>query len=110
MKTLTAEEVAAKHNESVKAKADKAERTAAGSNSQGQLKSYVDRFISLAEQATDIRTDTSELAKEAKGNGFDPAAIKAIVKQQMEDEAKKAKREQRETIIDTYKNALGMLD
>lgn len=101
MKTLTAEEVAERHNATVPKK---------GHNSNAQLQSYVDRFKHLAEQADELREDTKELAKEAKGNGFDPAALKAIVKSQMESEEKRAKRETREAVIDTYKNALGILD
>lgn len=101
MKTLTAEEVAERHNAAVAKK---------GHNSNAQLQSYVERFKHLAEQADELREDTKELAKEAKGNGFDPGAIKAIVKRQMETEEKRGKRETKETVIDTYKNALGMLD
>jgi uncharacterized protein (UPF0335 family) len=106
MKTLTAAEVAAKHNATVTT----AKPPAPGHNSNGQLKSYVERFTTLAEQAEEIREDTKELAKEAKGNGFDPAAIKKIVKRQMEDESKRAKRESAEAVLDTYMAALGILD
>lgn len=105
MKTLTAEEVAARHNATVGDKPP-----AKGHNSHGQLKSYVERFTSLADQMDELRTDAKELAKEAKGNGFDPAAIKAIVKTNMETEEKREKRESRETIVDTYRTALGMLN
>jgi uncharacterized protein (UPF0335 family) len=99
--SLTAQEIADRHNAKVPAK---------GHNSEGQLKSYVERFTSLAEQAAELREDTAELAKEAKGNGFDAAAIKKIVKEQMETSEKRAKRETAETILDTYKSALGMLN
>lgn len=105
MKTLSAAEVAERHNASL---ADKVPRE--GHNSGGQLKSYVERFQHLAEQAEELREDGRELAKEAKGNGFDPAAIKLIVKEQMETADKKSKREAKEAVLDTYKNALGMLD
>lgn len=100
-RTLTAAEVAAKHNATLPPKTH---------NQSGQLGDYVKRFTNLAEQMDDLRTDTKELAAEAKSNGFDPAAIKAIVKQQMESDEKKAKREARESTIDTYRNALGILD
>lgn len=106
MKTLTAAEVAAKHNATVTA----AKPPAPGHNSNGQLKSYVERFTTLAEQAEEIREDTKELAKEAKSNGFEPSAIKAIVKRQMEDETKRKKRQDKEAILDTYMSALGILD
>lgn len=105
MKTLTAEEIAAKHNASI---ADKP--PAKGHNSEGQLKAYIERFTNVAEQMDELRQDAAELGKEAKGNGFDVAAIKAIVKQKMETADKRSKRQEKESIIDTYKNALGMLD
>jgi uncharacterized protein (UPF0335 family) len=105
MKTLTATEVAERHNASL---ANKTPRE--GHNSGGQLKSYVERFTHLAEQAAELREDSKELAKEAKGNGFDAGAIKRIVKRQMEDESQRAKRETLETVVDTYMNALGMLN
>lgn len=104
MKTLTAAEVAAKHNATV------TKTPAAGHNSNGQLKSYVERFRTLAEQRAEVRDDEKELEKEAKGNGFDAAAIKAIVKREMEDETKRKKRQDKEAILDTYMSALGILD
>lgn len=102
MKTLTAAEVAAKHNATV--------TPTAGHNSNGQLKSYVTRFTKLAEQRAEVREDEKELEKEAKGNGFDAGAIKAIVKREMEDETKRKKRQDKEMILDTYMASLGILD
>lgn len=105
MAGLTAQEISDRHNAKV------AEKTPVkGHNSEGQLKSYVERFTHLAEQAAELREDTAELAKEAKGNGFDAGAIKKIVKEQMETAEKRAKRETAETVLDTYKSALGMLN
>ena len=103
--TLTAQEISDRHNAKVAEKAP-----AKGHNSEGQLKSYVERFTHLAEQAAELREDIAELGKEAKGNGFDAAAIKKIVKEQMETAEKRAKRETAEVVLDTYKNALGMLN
>lgn len=103
--SLTAQEVSDRHNAKV------AEKTPAkGHNSQGQLQSYVERFTSLAEQAAELREDTKELAAEAKSAGFDAAAIKKIVKVKMETAAQRSKREDSEMVLDTYRNALGMLD
>jgi uncharacterized protein (UPF0335 family) len=106
MKTLTAAEVAAKHNATV----TDAKSPATGHNSNGQLKSYVERFKTLAEQADEIRQDVKELGQEAKGNGFDPAAIKHIVKLEMETADKRSKRQAKEAVLDTYLSALGILD
>lgn len=101
MKTLTAQEISERHNASLPPK---------NHNSEGQLKAYVERFQHLAEQAAELREDTAELAKEAKGNGFDAAAIKKIVKEKMETAEKRSKRENAETVLDTYRTALGMLN
>lgn len=106
MKTLTAAEVAEKHNASLAA----GKTPGVGHNTNGQLKSYVERFVHLAEQAAELREDTAELSKEAKGNGFDPAAIKKIAKEHMETAEKRTKREHAEAVIDTYRTALGMLN
>ncbi len=75
----------------------------------GQLKSYIDRLVSLAEAKRDNAEDTGEVLKEAKSNGFDPTALRAIVKLQMEDDSKRAKRVERETNLETYMAALGLL-
>lgn len=101
MKTLTAAEIAAKHNASLPPK---------NHNTSGQLASYVERFKTLAEQRAELGEDLKELAKEAKSNGFDAGAIKKIVKLKMEDADKRSKREAAETVLDTYKTSLGMLD
>jgi uncharacterized protein (UPF0335 family) len=100
-RTLTAAEVAAKHNGSLPPKHH---------NQSGQLQSYIERFENLAQQMADLRDDQKELSQEAKSNGFEPAAIKAIVKRRMESAEQKVKREARESTIDTYMNALGMVD
>lgn len=101
MKTLSAAEIAERHNASLPPK---------NHNQSGQLQAYVERFQHLAEQQEELREDTKELAKEAKGNGFDVAALKAIVKRNMETADQRSKRETKETVLDTYKNSLGMLD
>lgn len=102
---MTAKEVSERHN--LKLLEDAPPK---GHNSNGQLKAYVERFTHLAEEAAELREDLAELAKEAKGNGFDAGAIKKIVKEQMETAEKRAKRETAETVLDTYKTALGMLN
>lgn len=96
---LTAQEISDKHNATLPPKEH---------NSKGQLKAYVDRFNNLADRADEVREDTKELAAEAKGNGFDVAAIKKIVKLAREDADKKSKRENAEAVFDTYAASLGL--
>ena len=80
-----------------------------GSNSSAQLKSIIERAVRLEEEKKTITVDLKELYLEAKSNGFEPAALKALVKEQLEEDSKKAKREEREAIIETYRNALAGL-
>lgn len=104
MKTLTAEEISARHN------AKLAEAPKPGHNSNAQLKDYVARFLAIAEQQESLREDLKELSAEAKDHDLNPAAIKKIVKTKMETAEKREKREAVESTVDTYKMALGMLN
>ena len=72
----------------------------------GQLKSIVERIERLAEEKDGIASDISDLFKEAKGNGYDVPALRALIKLRKEDANKRA---ERETILETYMAALGML-
>jgi len=80
-----------------------------GANSKEQLKSYVDRIVSLEEQKAETAADIKDVLTEAKSNGYDAAALRAVVKERMQDKAKRDKAAERAAIIDTYKAALGML-
>jgi uncharacterized protein (UPF0335 family) len=72
----------------------------------GQLKAIVERIERLAEEKDGIASDISDLFKEAKGNGYDVPALRALIKLRKEDANKRA---ERETILETYMTALGML-
>lgn len=71
-----------------------------------QLKSIISRVENLEEQKAAVAADIRDIYAEAKGNGFDTKAIKRIIKIRGMDAAQ---REEQETILDTYMNALGML-
>lgn len=71
-----------------------------------QLKSIIGRVEKLEEEKNNITADIREVFAEAKGNGFDTKAIRTIVKLRKMDVAE---REEQETILDTYRRALGML-
>lgn len=72
----------------------------------GQLQSIVERIERLAEEKQTIADDIKDVYAEAKGNGFDVPALRAIIKLRKEDANKRA---ERETILETYMMALGML-
>ncbi len=74
-----------------------------------RLKSIVARIVRLEEEKAQIAADLKEIYSEAKSEGYDGPALKLIVKETLEDERKKAKRQERDEIADTYRVALGML-
>lgn len=71
-----------------------------------QLKSIISRVEKLTEEKDAISADIKDVFAESKGAGFDVKAIKAIIKIRKLDSSE---REEQETILDTYMNALGML-
>lgn len=70
-----------------------------------QLKSIVSRINTLMDERKQISDDIGDVFAEAKGNGFDVPALRAIVRAQREDAEK---RRNREAIIDTYRSTLGI--
>lgn len=71
-----------------------------------QLKAIIERIERLEEEKKTISSDISDIYKEAKGNGFDVKALRTIVRMRKMDAND---REQQETILETYMQALGML-
>ena len=70
-----------------------------------KLLSYVERVAHLNEEVKALQTDIKEIYEEAKSNGYDVKALKAIIALRKLDEAE---REEAETVLDVYKAALGM--
>lgn len=71
-----------------------------------QLKTIISRVEKLEEEKKDIASDIKDVLAEAKGNGYNIKAIREIIKLRKKDAQE---REEEETIVDTYKRALGML-
>ena len=71
-----------------------------------QLKSIIERIERLEEEKKAISDDIRDVYSEAKGNGFDVKALRAIVRMRKEDPNERA---EAETILETYMQALGML-
>ena len=69
------------------------------------LTQYIERIERLDEEKTSLMEDMKEVYAEAKGAGFDPKIMKAIVRlRKMET----ADRQEQEALIETYKAAVGM--
>jgi uncharacterized protein (UPF0335 family) len=80
--------------------------TETGHNSKEQLKSVVERIERLGEEIKDLQSDQRDIYAEAKGNGFDVKALRQIIRIRAEDPNKRA---EREAILETYMQTLGML-
>ena len=81
-----------------------------GDNSQtvatGQLRALIERIERLAEEKKTITDDIREIYAEAKGTGFDTAAIRKIVALRKMDQAE---RQEKAAILGLYADALGMV-
>jgi len=70
-----------------------------------QLKSIVSRINTLMDERKTISDDISDVFAEAKGNGYDVPALRAIVRAQREDAEK---RRAREAQVEIYRGKLGI--
>lgn len=75
-------------------------------NVDAQLKSIVERIERLEEEKAGIANDIKDVFAEAKGNGFDVKALRSIIRLRKLDPNE---RQERETILETYLRALGMV-
>ncbi|MBR1206985.1 MULTISPECIES: DUF2312 domain-containing protein [unclassified Bradyrhizobium] len=83
-----------------------AAETRAQTIAKDQLKAIIERVERLTEEKKSISDDIRDVFAEAKGNGFDAKALRAILKIRQQDPID---REAHEAIVDTYMQALGML-
>jgi uncharacterized protein (UPF0335 family) len=72
-----------------------------------QIKSITARINSLEDEKKTIADDIRDVYAEAKANGFNPKALRVIIRKQRAD-AKKAAELQAD--VDAYMAALGMAD
>jgi len=70
------------------------------------LKAFVERIEKLEEEKKAISDDVRDVYSEAKANGFDTKALRAIVRLRKLDADE---RREHEAILETYMHALGML-
>jgi len=71
-----------------------------------QLRAFVERVERLEDDKKVIADDIKDVYAEAKGNGFDVKALRTIVRLRKQDANE---RQEQETILETYMQALGML-
>jgi len=71
-----------------------------------QLRTIIARVERLEEEKAALSADLKEVYAEAKGNGFDVKALRAVIRLRKQDAQE---RQEHELILDTYLNALGML-
>lgn len=77
-----------------------------GDNAKAQLLSFIERVERLEEEKKTISDDIKDVFAEAKGQGFDLKALKAIIKRRKADAEELA---EHESLVETYMHALGML-
>jgi uncharacterized protein (UPF0335 family) len=81
-------------------------KTKAGPISAERLKSFVERIEKLEEERSEIGSDIKDVYSEAKGVGYDVKTMRAIIALRKKDAAD---RDEAESLLDTYKHALGMI-
>jgi uncharacterized protein (UPF0335 family) len=71
----------------------------------GKLKSFVERIERLEAEKAELAEDIREVYSEAKGNGFDPKIMRAVVRLR---KLEPAARTELDELIDLYRKALGI--
>lgn len=75
-------------------------------SAQSKLKSFIERWERLNEDKAAIQSDIRELGAEIKGDGFDIAIVRKVIKLRAMDSAK---RQEEEALVDLYVSAIGGL-
>lgn len=70
-----------------------------------RLKSFIERIERLEEEKAGLTNDIREVYSEAKAAGFDTKIMRQVVRLRKMDQSD---REEQETILEVYKQALGM--
>jgi uncharacterized protein (UPF0335 family) len=77
----------------------------ATSFAKSQLRSIVERIERLEEEKKALSDDIREVYGEAKANGFDTKALRAVVRMRGQEPSE---RQEFEAIVDLYRDALGI--
>jgi uncharacterized protein (UPF0335 family) len=78
-----------------------------GTVARDHLRAFIERIERLEEEKANLMADIREVYAEAKGTGFDPKIMRKVVNMRKLDAEK---RQEEEFILDTYLNALGMVE
>ena len=78
-----------------------------GTIARDQLRAFIERIERLEEEKANLLADIREVYAEAKGMGFDPKIMRKVVSLRKMDVEK---RQEEDFVLDTYLNALGMLE
>ena len=70
-----------------------------------KLKSFIERIERLSEEKNNINFDIKEVFSEAKSMGYDPTVMRKILSLRKMDIDERI---EQETLLNTYKNALGI--
>lgn len=73
---------------------------------QGQLKSIIERIERLEEEKKAISDDIKEVYAEAKANGYDTKILRKVISLRRKEAAE---REEEQSMLDLYMEALGMI-
>ena len=74
-------------------------------NKDDKLKGFIERIERLSEEKNSINFDIKEVFSEAKSMGYDPAVMRKILALRKMDIDERI---EQETLLNTYKNALGI--
>lgn len=72
-----------------------------------QLRAFVERIERLEEEKQTVADDIKDVYSELKGVGFDAKIVREIVKLRKQDADARA---EHDAVLDTYKQALGMVE
>ena len=78
-----------------------------GTIARDRLRTFIERIERLEEEMANLLADIKEVYAEAKALGFDPKIMRKVVSLRKMDVEK---RQEEEFVLDTYLNALGMLE
>lgn len=81
------------------------EVTQFGGNAKEQLRSYIKRIETLAEEKDGLQTDIKDIFAEAKGNGFDAKIMRIVIKRRKMEAQMRA---EQDAMTDLYSDALGV--
>jgi uncharacterized protein (UPF0335 family) len=71
-----------------------------------QLKAFVERIERVHDERKELSNDVRDIYAEAKANGYDVKALRAVIRIRSQDAAE---RKEHEAILETYLHALGMI-